>query len=33
MLAVCDEVTFARGADGSMEVRLAFRLDEGGDGG
>ena len=29
MLAVCDEVTFARGTDGSMEVRLAFRLDDG----
>ena len=30
MLAVCDEVTFARGVDGSTEVRLAFRLDDGG---
>ena len=29
MLAVCDEVTFARGIDGSTEVRLAFRLDNG----
>lgn len=29
MLAVCDEVTFARGIDGSTEVRLAFRLDGG----
>ena len=28
MLAVCDEVTFARGVDGSTEVRLAFRLDD-----
>lgn len=26
MLAVCDEVTFARGTDGSTEVRLTFRL-------
>ena len=29
MLAVCDEVTFARGVDGSTEVRLVFRLDDG----
>lgn len=26
MLAVCDEVAFARGGDGSTEVRLVFRL-------
>jgi anti-sigma regulatory factor (Ser/Thr protein kinase) len=26
MLAVCDEVAFARGVDGSTEVRLVFRL-------
>jgi serine/threonine-protein kinase RsbW len=32
MLAVCDEVTFARGVDGSTEVRLAFRLDGGEEG-
>lgn len=28
MLAICDEVAFARGSEGSTEVRMTFRRDE-----